>query len=241
MRPGSLQSSPSMADYSENVVANTTFFGERAREVVEQEMDRAKSLDTKAGAIIAACVALTGACAAFALNLAELEGAGSGARALWAAEIAASLVALGVAAGYAVWAIAPMVVRSQVKYHEMMGWTTPATLEKDPTLNEGTSVNASLHSIGISRDANKDKSDRLRVASIALGGGLAAIVALTISVAVHSAQYPPSPKPEGNGRSQTGQPGRPGAAAGGRLHVPAARNGPGVEGGSSRGEQGERR
>lgn len=230
-----------MADYSENVVANATFFGERAREVVEQEIDRAKSLDTKAGAIIAACVALTGACAAIVLNLAKLEGAGSGARALWAAEIASSLLALGVAAGYAVWAIAPMVVRSQVKYHEMLGWTTPATLEKDPTLNEGTLVNASLHSIGISRDANKNKSDRLRVASIALGVGLAAIVALTISVAVHSAQYPPSPKPEGNG-SQTGQPGGPGGAApGGRIHVPPARNGSGVERGSSRGEQGGRR
>lgn len=231
-----------MTDYSENVVANTTFFGERAREVVEQEIDRAKSLDTKAGAIIAACVALTGASAAIVVNLAKLEGAGSGARVLWAAEIAASLIALCVAAGYAVWAIAPMVVRSQVKYHEMLGWTTPATLEDDPTLNEGTLVNASLHSIGISRDANKDKSDRLRVASIALGVGLAAIVALTISVAVHSAQYPPNPKPEANGRSKTGQSGQSGGAApGGSLHVPAPRNGSGAEGGSSRGEQGGRR
>jgi hypothetical protein len=236
-----------MAGYSKEVVANTTFFGERSREVVEQEIDRAKSLDTKAGAVVAASVALTGAFAVFVLNLAELEGAGSGARALWAVEIGAGLIALLVAGGYAVWAIAPMVVRSQVKYHEMVGWTTAGTLEKDPTLNEGTLVNASLDSIGVSRDANGKKTDRLRVASIAVGVGLAAIVALTISVAVHSAQYPPSANPElFDGRSREGQPPAghprwPGAAAPGpRLHFPNAGNGPRAEGGPSGGGEAPR-
>jgi hypothetical protein len=228
-----------MPEYSEKVVANTAFYGERAREVVDQEIDRAKSLDTKAGAVIAACVALIGACAALVLGFAKLEGPGSGARALWAVEIGICLVALFVAAGYAVWALAPKVVRSQVHYDEIERWTTPNTLEEDPTLNAGILVNASVHSIGVSRPANKDKSDRLFVSSIAIGAGLAAIVALTISVAVHSAQYPPKTETtEFNGRPKAGPPKRqrgwPGAP-GGRFHVPDAGNGHGAAGGVGRG------
>lgn len=228
--------------YTSTEDANTKFFGERAREVVEQELDRAKSLDTKSGAVVAASVALTGAIAAFVLNLAKLEGAGSGARALWAVEIGLGLVALLVAGGVAVWAIAPMVVRSQVAYHEMTKWTTAAFLQKDPTVNEGTLVNASLDSIGVSRDANGEKSDRLKVASIALGCGLAAIVALTISIAVHSAQYPPSAAPGKHGRPErhpaAGHGRKPGATAPGPgFHLPHAGDGPRAAGGSSgRGE-----
>jgi hypothetical protein len=230
-----------MAGYSENVVANTDFFGERGREIGEQEIDRAKSLDTKSTAIIAGCVALTGACGVFVLNLAALEGAGSGARALWAAEIGVSLLALLVAGGLAVWAIAPMVVRSQVGYHEMEKWTTPSVLETDPTLNEGTLVNASLHSIGISRIANKKKTDRLRWSSIAFGVALAAIVAMVISVAVHSIESPATQALDSHGRSSQSterRAGRSGAASGGGLHVPDARNGSGAEGGPGRGSQG---
>ena len=72
-----------MVEYSENVVANTRVYGERAREIVEQEIDRAKSLDTKAGAVIAASVALIGVSVAFVLQLVDQE-AGMGARVLWA-------------------------------------------------------------------------------------------------------------------------------------------------------------
>jgi hypothetical protein len=232
-----------MTDYSENEVANTTFFGERAREVVEQELDRAKSLDTKSGAVVAASVALIGAFAAFVLNLAKLEGAGSGARTLWALEIGLGLIALLVAGLYAVRAIAPMVVRTQVKYHDMTAWTTADVLKLDPTLNAGTLVNASLDSIGASRDANSKKTDHLKIASIAVACGLAAIVVLTISVAVHSAQYPPSAASELNGRTEEGQPpagrpGRPGPRAPEPgLHFPDAKHGPGAAGGTrSRGE-----
>lgn len=233
-----------MPDYSQNVVTNTEFFGERAREVVEQEIDRAKSLDTKAAAVIAASVALTGACGVFVLNLAELEGAGSGARTLWAAEIGLSLIALLVAGGLAVWAIAPMVVRSQVVYHELERWTTPSVLETEPTLNKGTLVNASLHSIGISRTANKKKTDRLLWSSIAFGVALAAIVAMVISVAVHSIESPPTQASESHGRSSQSterSAGRSGAGSGGRLHVPDARDGSGAERGSGRGAQGSER
>jgi hypothetical protein len=89
---------------------NTNLFAERAHEIVEQEIDRAKSLDTKAGAVIAAAIALIAASAAFVLKLSE-QNAGTGARTLWAVEIGLGLIALCVAGVAAVWAIAPMAVR----------------------------------------------------------------------------------------------------------------------------------
>jgi hypothetical protein len=208
--------------YSDAVTSNTRLFGERAREIVEQEIDRAKSLDTKAGAVIAASVALTGASVAFVIKLAEVN-ASAGAWALWAAEIAFAVLALLVAGAIAVWALAPMVVRSQVAFTELQTWVTPSKLEQEPTLNEGTILNASLNSIGLSRSANHKKSIRLRWASVALGAGLAAIVALAISVAVNSAER--ATKNEDD-RSQ-GHPrqqfiGRPGSAEPGGANFPDA-------------------
>lgn len=230
-----------MAKYTENVVANTRLFAERAREIVEQEIDRAKSLDTKAGATIAASVALTGASVAFVLKFAELD-AGSGAKTLWAIEIGVALVALLVAGGFAVWALAPMVVRSQIAFHELQKWVTLPALEQAPTLNEGTILNASLSSIGISRTANKKKSDRLRFSSFALAAALAAIVALAISVAINSARVADGDAQAEYGRStgtaqeSGGSRGHPGA---GRANFPNAGSRLGAERGS-RGRGGQR-
>jgi hypothetical protein len=200
---------------------NTKLFAERAREIVEQEIDRAKSLDTKAGAVIAAAIALTAASAAFVLSE---QDARTGARTLWAVEIGLGLIALCVAGVAAVWSIAPMVVRSQIGIKELLTWVTPAKLNQEPTLNEGTILNGSLHSIGLSRTANDKKWKRLRVASWALGAGLAAIVALTISVAVNSAQREAG---SSDGRSQrhAGHVERTGSAGPERADLPDARNG----------------
>jgi hypothetical protein len=226
-----------VAEYSETVVANTRLFAERAREIVEQEIDRAKSLDTKAGAVIAASVALAGASVAFVLRFADLD-AGSGAKTLWAVEIGAALLALLVAGGLAVWALAPMVVRSQIAFHELQKWVTLPTLEQEPTLNEGTILNARLHSIGVSRTANKKKSDRLRLSSFALGAALAAIVALAISVAINSAIAADGGVNEEYGRStgttrESG--GRPRESGAGRANLPDAGPRHGTAGGSGGG------
>lgn len=227
-----------MPEYSENATANTKLFAERAREIVEQEIDRAKSLDTKAGAVIAASVALTAASAAFVLRLGD-QSAGTGAKVLWTVEIGVALIALLIAGALAVWALAPMVVRSQVAFHELKGWVTLPVLEQEPTTNEGTLLNASLLSIGVSRDANKAKSERLRYSSFALGAGLAAIVALTISVAVSSAD---SAAAQGEGEANGRSTGTAGESAGkragagiGRFDLPNARNGHGAARGSGRG------
>jgi hypothetical protein len=221
--------------YSEKVVANTDRFAARAREIVEQEIDRAKSLDTKAGAVIAASVALIAGSAAFVLRL-SAQSAGAGAKTLWAVEIGVALVALLLAGALAVWALAPMVVRSQVAFHELQGWVTLRALEQDPTTNEGTLLRASIISIGVSRVANKRKSDRLRYSSVALGVGLAAIVALTISVAISVAGTATGLDIERNERSEgtareSATP-RSGESGAGRADLPDARHGHGVARGS---------
>jgi hypothetical protein len=226
-----------MAEYSENAMDNTKLFAERAREIVEQEIDRARSLDTKAGAVIAASVALTAASAAFVLRLGD-QSAGTGAKVLWTVEIGIALIALLIAGALAVWALAPMVVRSQVAFHELTSWVTLPVLEQAPTTNEGTLLNASLLSIGVSRNANKAKSERLRYSSIALGAGLAAIVALTISVAISSTDSAAQTGGEIDGRStgtareSTGK--RAGAGAG-RFDLPDAGHGHGAARGLGRG------
>jgi hypothetical protein len=175
--------------YSEQVIANVEFLGSRARELTDQEIERARSLDTKAGAIVAASVALVGASVAFIARLADLDG-GAGAKTLWAIELIVALIALLFAGGLAVWALAPRVIRSTVAFHEIEAWETPRVLEADPTVNQGSLLRASVHSIGLSRKANNRKARRQKWASWILAGALISISALTISVAVHAAAYP---------------------------------------------------
>jgi hypothetical protein len=174
---------------SDNVAANVEFLGDRARELADQEMERARSLDTKAGAIVAVTVALCGAGAAFVTRLAEVD-AGSGAKTLWAAELIATLVAALLGGGLAVWAITPRVSRSSVRFREMKGWETRRVLEADPVFNEGKLLRTAVHSVGLSRDVNRRKAQWLKRSSRALGVALASVVLLAVSVAVHVAAHP---------------------------------------------------
>ena len=77
-----------MPSYSDNIVANVAFLGDRARELAEQEVERAGTLDTKAAGVVAASVALIAAGAGFASGLQGLDG-GEGAKTLWAVELCA--------------------------------------------------------------------------------------------------------------------------------------------------------
>ena len=190
-----------MAPYSDNVAANVEFLGDRARGLADQEMERARSLDTKAAGIVAASVALSGAGAAFVTRLAEVD-AGSGARTLWAIELIAALVAAILAGGLAAWAIAPRVSRSSVHFREIKTWETPRVLEADPVFNQGKLLRAALHSVGLSRDVNRRKAQRLKRSSLALAVALASVVSLTISVAVHMASYPAAPESDSKLRCQ---------------------------------------
>jgi hypothetical protein len=178
-----------MSAYTDRVIANVAFLGDRARELADQEVDRARSLDTKAGAIVAASVALVGASVAFVTRLADLDG-GTGAKTLWAVELFSVLVGLLAAGSFAVWALVPRVIRSTVAFHEIETWETPRALEADLTFNQGKLLRAAVHSVGLSRSANKLKAERLRWASWVFAGALISISVLTISVAVHAAAYP---------------------------------------------------
>lgn len=178
-----------MVPYSDNVAANVGFLGDRARGLADQEMERARSLDTKAGAIVAASVALCAAGAAFAARLAEVD-AGSGAKTLWVVELIAALVAALLAGGLAVWAIAPRVSRSSVHFREMRRWETRRVLEADPVFNQGKLLGAAVHSVGLSRDVNRRKARRLKLSSLALAVALASVASLAASVAVRSASHP---------------------------------------------------
>src|ERR1700755_579726 len=97
--------------YSDNVESNVQFLGERARELSDQEVERARSLDAKSAAIVAGSVALIGAGAAFVTRL-DGVGGGTGATDLWGLELVIALAGLMTAAGLAVGALAPRVARS---------------------------------------------------------------------------------------------------------------------------------
>jgi hypothetical protein len=178
-----------VASYSHNASDNVGFLGDRARELAGEEMARARSLDAKAAGITAASIALCGAGAAFVTRFAEVDG-GSGAKALWAIELIAALVAALTAGGLSVWAIAPRVSRSSVHFREMRRWETPRVLEAEPVFNEGKLLRAAVHSVGLSRDVNRRKAGRLRWSSVALAVALASVVLLAASVAIHVAVYP---------------------------------------------------
>jgi hypothetical protein len=178
-----------MSAYTDRVISNVAFLGARARELADQEVDRARSLDTKAGAIVAGSVALVGASVAFVTRLAGLDG-GTGAKTLWAVELFFVLAGLLIAGSFAVWALVPRVIRSTVAFHEIATWETPRALEADSTFNQGKLLRAAIHSVGLSRSANKLKAERLRRSSWVFAGALISISVLTISVAVHAAAYP---------------------------------------------------
>jgi hypothetical protein len=177
-----------MPQYSEDVRTNVEFLGERAREMTADEVDRTKSLDTKATALIAGCVALIAAGASFASRMGELPG-GSGAKTAWAIEIAGALGFLLAAAGFAVWAIVPKAVRTAVAYHEVETWALPSTLQQDCTLVAGTLLRAATHSVGHARGVNNRKADRMMRSSWLFAAAIAFIVALTVHLSIYAAIY----------------------------------------------------
>lgn len=172
--------------YSDSVIRNAEFLGERARDLAAQEVERGRGLDTKSAGMVAVSVALVAAAASFASGLGDLSG-GSGAKTLWAVELGVASVALLVAGGLAVWAIAPRVVRTTVAYNELRRWPTPRVMEQPPTLNRGSILQADLHSVGHARSVNKRKAERLAYATWTFAVALLAIVCLTVSLAAHAA------------------------------------------------------
>lgn len=174
---------------SAKIAANVEFLGSRARELAEQEVERARSLDAKAGAIVVASVALGAASVAFIARLAALDG-GTGAKALWAVEVAVGLAALLLGGALAVSSLLPRAVRSAVSLKEIRTWETPRALKADPVRNQGILLRASVHSVGVSRAVNRRKSKHLKWAAMIFAVALVSVVALTVSVAVHAAMYP---------------------------------------------------
>jgi hypothetical protein len=173
--------------YSENVIANTEFLSERAVELADQEIERARALDTKAGGVIAGSVALIAAGAGFANKLEELSG-GTGAKTLWAVELSVASALLLVAGALAVWAVTPRAFRTPVALHVLKGWVTPRVLEQDPTAIRGSLLRADVKSIGVARDVNNDKAKRLAFSFFGFAAALACIVALGISVGIRASQ-----------------------------------------------------
>ncbi len=176
-----------VATYSDNVAANVEFLGGRARDLGADELDRSKTLDTKATAMVAGCVAVIGAGAAFAARLAEVSG-GAPAKTAWAIELTTALVLVFVAAGFAVWALVPKAVRIAVAQSEVDAWVTEAVLEQDPTFNQGVQLHAATASVAHARRVNRRKANRLRVASWVFAAALAAIVGLAVHLSFHAAQ-----------------------------------------------------
>jgi len=206
--------------YADEVVANVEFLEARARELADQETDRARGLDGKATALLAVIVALIAASAAFAARMPDLA-AGQDLRVLWAAEIGLALLFLLAAGGFAVAAVVPRAARTAIHIDELLRWRTEVYLMQDPALVKGSVLNASVHSIGHSRTVNTRKAKRLTVASMLFGAALVSIVALTITLAAHDATREPAQHPTGD---------RTGTAAGkrhavGRAHVSHAADG----------------
>lgn len=175
-----------MGGYPESVSTNVAYLEARTRELAEQEIDRARGLDSKATALLATIVALIAAAAAFGARMPDIA-AGSDARWLWAAEVGVALVFLLAAGGFAVLAIAPRAVRTAVHIRDVRQWRSKHYLMQDPEVVQGILLNANVHSVGHSRDANARKAKRLKIASALFGAALAAIVLLAVSLATHDA------------------------------------------------------
>jgi len=173
-----------MSDYSEHLRTNTSHLGERADALNAQEVERSRGLDNKASGLLAVAVVLLAAAAGFAAQMPE---GGEGARALWTIEVGVTLLFLIAAGAYAVSAIAPQSAYARIHLDELTLWGTEEYLDRDPTVVRGALLNADLESVRLSRGVNARKASRLRRATLLLGGALTSIVALTMSLAVHSA------------------------------------------------------
>ena len=172
--------------YSLENIANVEFLGDRARELADQEIERARALDTKAAGLLAGALVLISAGAALVARLSDLRG-GSGAKTLWVAELGTALTLMLAAGLFAVLAIRPRAFRTAIAYHELLGWVTRRVLDQDPTLVRGEILYASIKSVGHARDQNKTKGRWLGRSFAVFGVGLICTVALAVSVAIHAA------------------------------------------------------
>ncbi|HYM67791.1 MAG TPA: hypothetical protein VEW68_10900, partial [Patescibacteria group bacterium] len=188
--------------YAQEVLDNVEFLGARAREIVDQEVDRARALDAKAAGLIASSLAGLAGGITFATNLAGLH-AGQGAKVLWSSSLVLGLILLLPAGGFAVRAILPQAVRIAVHVDELKHWITPRVLERDPTSIKGELMYGSVIGIEYARRFNAAKASRLNRAFYAFAAALSCIVVCGISVAIHPALYP---DPHGVAR---GRPTRP--------------------------------
>jgi hypothetical protein len=168
---------------------NVRFLGERAREIVDQEVDRARGLDTKAAGLIAASLAGLVGGITFAAKLSELHG-GTGAKTLWAVSLVLGLVLLIPALGLAVRAILPQAFRIAVAVEEMRRWVTPRFLGQEPTDVEGELLYGSVIATGDARAINEAKAERLSKAFYCFAAALLCVVMCGSAVAIHAALYP---------------------------------------------------
>lgn len=175
--------------FSEEVQRNVSFLGERAREILDQEVDRAQSLGTRASGLLAATLAGLGGGLAFATKLTELHG-GQGAKILWSATLMLGLILLLPAGAYAVRALLPQAYRIAIHGDELKGWVTPRVLERAPTDVEGDLLYASVNAIRDARIVNEAKAARLTRAFYFFAAALLSIVVCGASVAIHAAVYP---------------------------------------------------
>ncbi len=167
---------------------NVGFLGERAREIVDQEVDRSRGLDAKAAGLIA--VSLAGLAGGIGLltKVPDLHG-GSGAHVLWSVLLTAGLVLFVPAIGFAVWTILPQAFRIAVHVDELKTWVTPRGLDRDPTDVEGELLYGSVIAVEDARRIAKAKADRLTCAFWAFAAAMLAILACGVSIGVHVAEY----------------------------------------------------
>lgn len=174
-------------EFTEEITANVEFLGGRARELVNAEIDRARGLDTKAGGLLAANLALLVAGMTVATKLPDLEG-GHGAKVLWAATLGAGLGLLLCTLGLAVAALVPRAFRVEVHIDELERWTTPRVLDRAPTKTRGELLAGDVAAVKKSRAVNHTKGKRLTWAFVVFSAALVCIVASTFSVAIHAAK-----------------------------------------------------
>jgi hypothetical protein len=171
--------------YDQQITENVRFLGDRANDLADQEIERARGLDTKAAALIAGSLVIVAAGATFASRLGDVNG-GSGAKTLWSIEFGAALLLVLLAGLFAVLAMRPRAFRTAIAYHELEGWVTRNWLAKDPTFVRGKILHANLKSVGHAREQNNRKAGWLKWSFLAFASAMVCIVALGISVAVHA-------------------------------------------------------
>jgi hypothetical protein len=175
--------------FSRAVEQNTNFLGARAREIVDQEIDRARALDTKAAGLLAGVLAGLAGGVTLATKLADLQG-GQGAKLLWASTLVLGMLGLLISGGLAVWAILPTPFRIAIHVDELDRWVTPSILDLDPTEVRGQLLYGSVIAVRDARVIIEAKARRVARAFYAFAVALGLTILCGASIALHSAVYP---------------------------------------------------